>query len=472
MKIFPILSALLLPASLSPAQEEQPQSSIMNAPADKESAKQYLVETGVEILEMLESVYDQASADAAAARMAESEPLMTETHRRFGIADEELRQDYEARGMTETRALSIIAELEENRCYGSQQLADVLGYSSEDDTAPVSTDPLPEAIQQQLAQALQQVAARYPSSISGGPGLSKETAWVLTDKAPHSITQEFYQAIPGASSRLVQISGVKDENYVCHYCSVTIDGEIYFPELWFRLPVSTPEAYYPTDPLEEEPYVPTAEAEALQEEMADNMVQMLSLLEGITDKASADAAAPRIKPIMVHLNEMSRDFQPSETALYALCAEKGYPPSRIYGIHEVLGKKRFYGSFKLANAVGTSPLVVMDPLELTPEIKAVAEPHLRKLVEQTGHPISGGPGFCKEESWVVAEADKPFDIFDMRLDFNTLPEDTFYFFSMGKESADDSRTYEYVNLFFLHEEKLYEINIWFDTTACNENAEE
>lgn len=443
---------------------------VMNAPADRESAKQYLVETGVEIFMMLESAHDQASADAAAARLAEVGPQIQNMYERFGIADEELRQDFEARGMTEARVLRIYAELEKNRCYGSQQLENALGYSNDEVIEmiePVETDPLPANVQQQLENLLKQVAARYPNCIHGGPGLCKDTAWVLTDNAPHGITQEFYKAMPQASSRFLQLCGEEQAEYICHHCTVTIDGEVYFPELWFRLPESNPEAYYPVNPLEEEPYVPTAEEEALPEEMADTLVQLLSRLEGITDKASADAAAPGIKTIMERLNNMSRDFQPSETALYALCAEKGFSSSRIYGIHETLGKNNFYGSFKLARAVGTSPLAIMDPLEPTPEIKAAAEPRIRKIIEQSGHTVSGGPGFSKEEAWVVVPGDKPFSVFDMHSVLNSEPEDTFYFFSMGKEYC-----YEYINLFFLYEEKLYDISIWFDTTACKDEVEE
>ena len=469
MKALPLLSILMLPASVSVAQEEALPAEAQQAPADREAAVQYLLNTVMETLLMLEAVHDRASADAAAERLAEVEQQLTEVEKSCGISQADLRHEFEKRGMTGERFMAVFDKLNENRCYGSEALADMLGCPGEDDICdiePEETEPLPAEIQKLLEQTLEQVAARYTDCISGGPGLSRDTAWVLSDKAPHRITQEFCQALPQSSTRLVIVSDGNGADYVCLCCMVELDGEVYFPELWFRLPETNADAYYPVNPLEEEPTLP--EDEALADEMTSNIVQMLGLLEEINDKASADAAAPGVKQLMVRISEIGTELNASDIDLYARCEKNGFSTERIFAIHEKIAQQRCYGSLQLADALGLAPYVALEPQELTPEARAAAEPYIRQAVQQLHRPVSGGPGFSQEDAWLPAPADTPFDIADV---ISALPEGTFTFFSMGMDAAGASRRYEHVNLFFLHEEQLYRVSIYFDITACADAEE-
>ena len=213
---------------------------------------------------------------------------------------------------------------------------------------------------------------------------------------------------------------------------------------------------------DDEPYTPTPQDAARAGEFADMLVQVLKLMEGISDKASADAAAANIAPLMKKVNEMSYGLAIPVEAISALCEQKGYSQSRFFAVHDAINTNRFYGSFKLAEALGASPCDVMDPIEPTPQVKAVLEPMIRQAVESLGIPVTGGPGLTEAEPWVFTQSDAPVDIATVIL---ALPPDGFHRFAMGRTITDDGRRMESATVFYVYEEKVYEVNIYIDVTA-------
>ncbi len=215
-------------------------------------------------------------------------------------------------------------------------------------------------------------------------------------------------------------------------------------------------------PSDDEPYTPTPPDAARVDELADMLVQVLKLMEGISDKASADSAAVNIAPIMEKVQESSNELAIPAEAIPFLCEQKGYPNSRFFAVHHAINTNRFYGSFKLAEALGASPCAVMDPMEPTPQVKAVLAPIIRQAVESLGIPVTGGPGFTEAEPWVFTQSDAPVDIPTVVM---ALPPGKFHRFSMCRTCTDAGRRMESATVFYVHEEKVYEVNIYIDVTA-------
>ncbi len=215
-------------------------------------------------------------------------------------------------------------------------------------------------------------------------------------------------------------------------------------------------------PSDDELYNPTPQDAARAGEYADMLVQVLKLMEGISDKASADAAAANIAPLMKKVNEVSYGLAIPVEAISALCEQKGYSQSRFFAAHAAINTNRFYGSFKLAEALGASPCAVMNPIEPTPQVKAVLEPMIRQAVESLGIPVTGGPGLTEAEPWVFTQCDAPVDIATVIL---ALPPGGFHRFAMGRTCTDDGRRMESATVFYVYEEKVYEVNIYIDVTA-------
>lgn len=142
------------------------------------------------------------------------------------------------------------------------------------------------------------------------------------------------------------------------------------------------------------------------EEACSLFGQLLSVAEGITDRASADAAAPKVRELNAALNECLERVFPfmAEKAdmakLDALMAQVALASGR-------LREARLFGSVALAEASGFSAAAAREHEELTLQAKA----HIGKLLLArhaelaARYPgITGGPGWGEENAWVVEDS--------------------------------------------------------------------
>lgn len=118
--------------------------------------------------------------------------------------------------------------------YGCAELAAALGFSAQDVLMPGELTP---EVQLKLEQLLQSAFSKH--ALSGGPGLSRETAWIL----PEGVTpQSLMNALPACmkqDSPLMAHAGT-DSSDAYEVCDVMAEweGKSYKLTLWFSLPAT------------------------------------------------------------------------------------------------------------------------------------------------------------------------------------------------------------------------------------------
>lgn len=146
---------------------------------------------------LLDSVHDRKTADAAAPQVAR---LMNEVQNLLASIQKHDSQQVEAAlistGITPEKVADIFGRLERTRCYGSEQLATALDITTLAELA--EAPPTPELIDA-LGQALMQTLAGQLNGITGGPGLTEQTAWNLGNKEENlACIATIMSSIPGA----------------------------------------------------------------------------------------------------------------------------------------------------------------------------------------------------------------------------------------------------------------------------------
>lgn len=146
---------------------------------------------------LLNSVHDRKSADAAAPQVAR---LMNEVQALTAsiqtLAPQQVENTLTSAGITPEKVAGIFGRLERTQCYGSEKLAAALSLTTQAELTEAT--PTPELIDA-LGQALMHALAGQLNGITGGPGLTEQTAWNLGNKEENlACIATIMNAIPGA----------------------------------------------------------------------------------------------------------------------------------------------------------------------------------------------------------------------------------------------------------------------------------
>lgn len=208
-----------------------------------------------------------------------------------------------------------------------------------------------------------------------------------------------------------------------------------------------------------------AEQKVLADEACSLFQQLIDTAAGITDRATADAAAPKILDINTRLNDCLNRIFPMMAAdedmkrIEEMMEKTGQASVR-------LNEARLYGSVALAKASGFSAAVVRDHAELTLQAKdKIGKMLIARHAElATQYPaITGGPGWDRESAWVVANSETPTQkalIEDIICGIGT-EADIAGTFSMW----DEERSYVIVRISLLIEGKYYFLPMYIDITG-------
>ena len=201
----------------------------------QQSDLQLFVEKIKSFYTLLDSIQDTASANAAAPQVA---ALVDELHRmNASIAelDAELVDNALSKaGITQERITAIFSRFEQTACYGSDALAEALNMPPQ--TQPTEVAPTPEFIEA-LGKALMQVLDGQLNGITGGPGLTEQTAWNLGSNEENlAFIATVMNAIPNAikvdQNLITTDSGAI---YGRMRFKLPLRNHIYPLEMWFNL---------------------------------------------------------------------------------------------------------------------------------------------------------------------------------------------------------------------------------------------
>ena len=184
---------------------------------------------------ILSGVVDYASAAAAVEPMKELSWRLGSAQSGMGdMAPELLLPAVGAEDGEHLFVPMALQRLQACRFYGSAELAVALGYPADGISAYEQLDEKVKPIfENQLLEALKS------ENVSGGPGLSAETAWILPEgMSPESLMNNLPACMKQDSSIMPHFSSASSENYA--KCDVVAEweGKSYKLELWFKLPAT------------------------------------------------------------------------------------------------------------------------------------------------------------------------------------------------------------------------------------------
>lgn len=298
MTILCLLGCSAVPVSASKTEQLDHQQPRITQ--QQQSALQEVIRMYRETLDTLPKVCDKASADAAAAAITAHQARIGELSTTLSSIDADMIQE----AMDKASISRIHSEAEINRLlfadfYGSAALSDELM------SLPVyalPTQNLPEPILCKLADMAQN-ALRHSAELSkvttGGPGQTRKTAWVLS-QAPdigqvdfcslfvrciYPDTTPFDEAKLEPAAFYSQKIFADNKAYI-HFClDVFPIGEPgrarYRFHQWFDISAIVP-------------FRSEADVRQAAEQLLSTLQQLSALVDGVHDKASADAAAEKI----------------------------------------------------------------------------------------------------------------------------------------------------------------------------------
>lgn len=248
-------------------------------------------------LEVLRSVQDNLSAKSAVAILRTLSPKAA-------------AQEAPVETPLNVLQMGMAAELTRLRnahFYGATALAEYLNFSAEDALIPM---PATQELRQQLTKEILENAAQRPSlhEVSGGPGFDRECAWIvhMTDKqACYDVS--FAAATDGLadwedSTQRMEVVG--ERRYIVYTVTLQRNEQRYKVEQWCD--ITTARKVYSAE----------EQVQAMRH-IVDNLTQMQQLMVAITDKASADAAAPQMAELIRAIPALREiaETQNTETSL-------------------------------------------------------------------------------------------------------------------------------------------------------------
>ncbi len=406
-------------------------------------------------IELLRSICTKEQADAAAPILAEFE---VPEH-----ASDDMMMQYQ-------EACSAIPY----HFFGSAALASAMGDCEEHvKQSIILPSPTTPQIMAELEERMRRSFALLPpgrrAGVSGGPGLTRETAWVCTAPRPQEPEQcdlHCYFApecliggsrVPLVSQKEQRIDG---KLYLISTIALFHRGQRHEITVWADVtacPVFTKD--------EEDKY-------ALNKEEEDaayfaRMQQRSAILQSIHDRSSADAASDAlidIDSLSIMLHDTEKDNEEA---------------TRIKEQHiqaeEQLEQHYYYGSALLANYYGNS-FGTYKPAVLTADIERVIENTIRESIHNAENPlfrgISGGPGFTRETAWRIPASvcidgikklDREDDSASEQLESAIFyPNEHFAGADFCGMGVIDGKLYEKWDMRFYYQEKIYSYSTWLD----------
>ncbi|MBR5888371.1 MAG: hypothetical protein IKZ07_09235 [Akkermansia sp.] len=393
---------ILLTSTLCPAQESatavprlasEPASSAYElANPELRRVLQDAVRAMKSVTELLETVQDKATADAAADKLKVRMLLLDELS--FGMQYIPLPIVNKAMidaGITQERAEGLQKRLEAARFYHSTALATAMGAPA---YLALEQAELPPEQLAQLKQTLTAAAAQHPG-LTGGPGLSQDTAWNLPPDSQEivvHILQTLDSKHPIGQAVIHRENGQKAMKYTI---VLDLDGKVCPIEQWFNfsLPTQTTDDASPhdeeldTEPadepggsdidpeytdeednfddmeitvepggsteMEEEPNFPPEEQAAALRTFVEGLNEMVNLLNQVTDTASAQNVAQQVKALRERLSTLN-DILPTISGMEIIEAmEKsgGATPADIDKLQQRLEQAEYYQCDELRRAL-------------------------------------------------------------------------------------------------------------------------
>lgn len=189
-------------------------------------------------------------------------------------------------------------------------------------------------------------------------------------------------------------------------------------------------------------------------------IQLVQRLTTIQSKEEADALAADWARFEQHLEQLAAQKQCSMSALRNRMNDAGYGLDYVMNALGTLEEQHFYGSVTLPEAFGIKAAPVEEALPDT--IREQLEQELTHIVHAHQLPLTGGPGFSMETAWKLSkDAPNPQKAMDTLI--NSLPN-TRVELEMASRQGDKSYHGYYAGM--LHQDKKYNIEIWFDITDC------
>lgn len=246
--------------------------------------------------DLLDTVKDLATADAAAeAYGADSDPEMGMQTMRILSQLHETNADKARMFITSLPNIpEKITALQKVYFYGSKALAKAVTGSEE---AALKPQPITPEVQAALAEEIQAAAKEDEDdeftlndqeiTLTGGPGLTRETAWVSSASDSESALIHAHHIavmkIPGRVNPVKASQQVVDGKvYRCISIEVVRDDTKYLAEVWVDVSAGC-KAYSPE------------QQKAVLDKLCDSIRKASELMRAVKDKASADAFADYMK---------------------------------------------------------------------------------------------------------------------------------------------------------------------------------
>ena len=198
------------------------------------------------------------------------------------------------------------------------------------------------------------------------------------------------------------------------------------------------------------------------EEAAQLLLKAYYIVQGINDRASADAAAPELRKLAERAEELEKKNVPSWLAIAKF---EEYGGSRIQA--EIYGNRLvnngFYGSHALAEAVGAPTSAVYELAVPTPELLEKVEEEIKASMVALFPAVTGGPGFEEETAWCLpAQSEYEGAMFIAVLPADYEPND------VETVLGDDDSVYQVIYYRLKRGGKVYPLSLWVDVTEAVE----
>ena len=339
------------------------------------------------LCKLMESVNDKASAEAALPLISSRLRLLEELSFSISyIPQEQLEQALTAAGITPNGVKTLFAKLIENKFYGCAELAAAFGYKQTELLEPGEVTP--ELIQTLGAELVAKLGDKV-AAISGGPGLTEQTAWIMGNNPEHlNLIPVIMETLPGAVKEDQKLIYTEEGPiYGRMSFALPYQDKVYHLQMWFDiteiikaeeaaqaqpeltveedlqpLVVSEPEsdtAEEPAEPVALEALQPETitiysaeEKSAAVQHYMQQTAELAVVLAGVTDKASADAAAPVADALIKEAIKAADVLrQASLMDILEEMEKHGNPFQKLSPHLDRIIEADFYGSLPLKSAI-------------------------------------------------------------------------------------------------------------------------
>ncbi len=206
------------------------------------------------------------------------------------------------------------------------------------------------------------------------------------------------------------------------------------------------------------------EYEHARKELCDNGVKIIALMEGVQDRASADAAAEPLRDMMIKHDVLTERFNITPESFRADLEALGISQNRAEQAWERLYQNGFYGSVALAKTFDVPVSAMAEVQPATPEILADLQAALVDAAATCGVELQGGPGTTPDTAWLMpAEDAVALEYKILRALPPVFEMDSQYL--CQDDTNGNGRIYDTHVLIFCQGDAIYRAEVWFDISA-------